>query len=202
MDTIFQQFDALHLWYLGNPSSPSCVGSLQLEDDGDGVSLHYSPAWLSSGFPLSEDLPLVNKRHHPPDILLSNSQRAAGAVDDARPDRWGEKVIRFVDKPERLSLMEYLYFAGDERFGALGVSTSEFEYLPRHTSPLPVLADAQHLSEVAQRVEAAEPLGVLEAKMVAGVNAGRNFPTLAGRIFPHPWEFWAFSPSLKTGTPF
>ena len=34
------------------------------------------------------------------------------------------------------------------------------------------------------------------------VNAGRNFPTLAGRIFPHPWEFWAFSPSLKTGTPF
>jgi len=33
-------------------------------------------------------------------------------------------------------------------------------------------------------------------------NAGRNFPTLAGRIFPHPWEFWAFSPSLKTGTPF
>ena len=168
MDTIFQQFDALHLWYLGNPSSPSCVGSLQLEDDGDGVSLHYSPAWLSSGFSLSEDLPLVNKRHHPPDILLSNSQRAAGAVDDARPDRWGEKVIRFVDKPERLSLMEYLYFAGDERFGALGVSTSAFEYLPRHTSPLPVFADAQHLSEVAQRVEAAEPLGVLEAKMVAG----------------------------------
>ena len=111
---------------------------------------------------------MVNKRHHPPDILLSNSQRAAGAVDDARPDRWGEKVIRFVDKPERLSLMEYLYFAGDERFGALGVSTSAFEYLPRHISPLPVLADAQHLSEVAQRVEAAEPLGVLEAKMVAG----------------------------------
>ena len=35
-----------------------------------------------------------------------------------------------------------------------------------------------------------------------GVNAGRNFPTLAGRIFPHPWEFWAVSPALKTGTPF
>ena len=66
MDTFPQQFDVLHLWYLGNPSSPSCVGSLHLEDDGDGVSLHYSPAWLYSGFPLSEDLPLVNKRHHPP----------------------------------------------------------------------------------------------------------------------------------------
>jgi hypothetical protein len=34
------------------------------------------------------------------------------------------------------------------------------------------------------------------------VNAGRNFPTLAGRIFPHHWEFWAVSPALKTGTPF
>ena len=34
------------------------------------------------------------------------------------------------------------------------------------------------------------------------VNAGRNFPTLAGRIVPHPWEFWAVSPALKTGTPF
>ena len=38
--------------------------------------------------------------------------------------------------------------------------------------------------------------------MVEVVNAGRNFPTLAGRIFPHPWEFWAVSPALKTGTPF
>ena len=73
-----------------------------------------------------------------------------------------------MDKPERLSLMKYLYFAGDERFGALGVSTSDVKYLPRLTSPLPVLADAQHLSEVALRIEAAEPLGVLEAKMVAG----------------------------------
>jgi len=168
MDIPTSQFEDLHLWFLSSPSCPRYIGALNLEDDGDGVSLHYNPTWLSSGFPLSEDLPLINKRHHPPDILLSNSQRAAGAVDDARPDRWEEKVIRFVDKPERLSLMEYLYFAGDERFGALGVSTSAFEYLPRHTSPLPVLAEAQHLSEVALRVEAAEPLGVLEAKMVAG----------------------------------
>ena len=31
-------------------------------------------------------------------------------MDDARPDRWGERVIRFIDKPPRLSLLEYLYF--------------------------------------------------------------------------------------------
>jgi serine/threonine-protein kinase HipA len=52
-------------------------------------------------------------------------------VDDARPDRWGEKVIRFLDKPGRLSLMEYLYYAGDDRFGALGVSRSSTSYIPR-----------------------------------------------------------------------
>ena len=38
------------------------------------------------------------------------------AVDDARPDRWGERVIRAIDRPERLSLMEFLYYAGDDRF--------------------------------------------------------------------------------------
>jgi hypothetical protein len=27
------------------------------------------------------------------------------------------------------------------------------------------------------------------------VNAGRNFLTLAGLIFPHPWGFWAVSPA-------
>ena len=104
----------------------------------------------------------------PPDILFTNIQRAAGAVDDARPDRWGEKVIRFVDQPECMSLMAYLYLAGDERFGALGVSTSALQYLPRAASPLPLLAEAQHLSEVASKIDAAEPLMLLEAKIVAG----------------------------------
>jgi serine/threonine-protein kinase HipA len=91
-----------------------------------------------------------------------------GAVDDARPDRWGEKVIRFVDKPKRLSLMEYLYYAGDDRFGALGVSTSSISYSPREVGPLPRLEDAQQLSEVVAKIEAAEPITPLEARMIAG----------------------------------
>lgn len=72
--------------------------------------------------PLSEELPPVDIEHMPPGRLTADAQRAVGAVDDARPDRRGE-VIRFVDKPKpkRLSLMEYLYYAGDDRFGALGV---------------------------------------------------------------------------------
>ncbi|MCD2339965.1 HipA domain-containing protein [Ideonella azotifigens] len=135
---------------------------------GKGVSLRYAQAWLHDGFALSEDLPLVDNEFLPPGRLGAEGPRAVGAVDDARPDRWGEKVIRFVDKPKRLSLMEYLYYAGDDRFGALGVSTSSSVYSPRAGSPLPRLDQAQQLSEVVAKIEASEPLSALEAKIIAG----------------------------------
>jgi serine/threonine-protein kinase HipA len=162
------RLDDLYLWYLGNPGTPRYVGALKLVAAGKGVSLHYGREWLDNGFALSEDLPLVDMEHMPPGRLVTDTQRAVGAVDDARPDRWGEKVIRFVDKPKRLSLMEYLYYAGDDRFGALGVSTSSSIYSPREVSPLPRLEDVQQLSEVAAKIEASEPITTLEAKMIAG----------------------------------
>ena len=162
------RFDDLFLWYLGDPASPRYVGELRLVSAGKGVSLRYGYEWLSSGFALSEDLPLVDNEFLPPGRLAADAQRAVGAVDDARPDRWGEKVIRFVEKPKRLSLMEYLYYAGDDRFGALGVSTSASIYSPRAAGPLPRLEDAQVLSEVAAKIEAAEPLSALEARIIAG----------------------------------
>ena len=162
------RLDELYLWHLGNPDAPRYVGALKLVAAGKSVSLHYGRAWLDSGFALSEDLPLVDMEHMPPGRLEADAQRAVGAVDDARPDRWGEKVIRFVDKPKRLSLMEYLYYAGDDRFGALGVSTSSSSYSPREVGPLPRLEDAQQLSEVVAKIEAAEPITALEARMIAG----------------------------------
>lgn len=162
------RLDDLYLWYLENPAAPRYVGALKLVSAGKGVSLHYGQDWLSSGFALSEDLPLLDNEFLPPGRLSSDVQRAVGAVDDARPDRWGEKVIRFVDKPKRVSLMEYLYYAGDDRFGALGVSTSASHYRPRAAGPLPRLEDAQQLSEVAAKIEASEPLTALEAKIIAG----------------------------------
>ena len=162
------RLDDLFLWYLGNPGTPRYVGALKLVAAGKGVSLHYDKEWLDNGFALSENLPLVDIEHLPPGRLDTDAQRAVGAVDDARPDRWGEKVIRFVDKPNRLSLMEYLYYAGDDRFGALGVSTSSSNYSPRAVSPLPRLEDAQQLSEVVAKIEAAEPITALEARIIAG----------------------------------
>lgn len=161
------RLDSLFLWYLGDALRPRYVGALNLVQAGKGVSLRYGKDWLLSGFALSEDMPLVDTEFMPPGRFLADAPRAAGAVDDARPDRWGEKVIRFIERPQRLSLMEYLYFAGDDRFGALGVSVSDQTYQPHGKGPLPRLEDVQSLSEVAAKIEAAEPLSNTEARMMS-----------------------------------
>jgi len=188
------RLDELYLWYLADPAAPRHIGVLKLVAAGKSVSLRYGPAWLEHGFALSEDLPLLDVEHLPPGRLAGDAQRAVGAVDDARPDRWGEKVIRFVDKPARLSLMEYLYYAGDERFGALGVSTSADTYLPREGGPLPRLAQAQQLSEVVAKIVASEPIDALEAKIVrAGGSLGGAKPKALIEIDGEQWVIKFFN---------
>jgi serine/threonine-protein kinase HipA len=161
------RYDNLYLWFLADPNVPRYVGQLRLVEAGKGVSLQYGSEWLAHGFPLSEDLVLADIEHLP-----RWKGMAVGAVDDARPDRWGERVIQYLDKPARLSLMEYLYYAGDDRFGALGVSTSDDTYTPRTKSPLPRLEQAQELSEVVHKVSARAPVSGLERQML---NAGGSF---------------------------
>ncbi len=161
------RYDDLYLWFLADPAVPRYVGQLRLVEAGKGVSLRYGADWLAGGFPLSEDLVLTDVEQLP-----RWKGMAVGAVDDARPDRWGERVIQYLDKPARLSLMEYLYYAGDDRFGALGVSTSEAAYAPRPQSPLPRLKQAQRLSEVVHKVSARAPVSSLERQML---NAGGSF---------------------------
>jgi serine/threonine-protein kinase HipA len=182
------RLDDLHLWYLGDPA-PRYVGALKLVAAGKGVSLRYASGWLSDGFALSEDLPLVDSEFFPPGRLSASDPRAVGAVDDARPDRWGEKVIRFIDKPKRLSLMELLYYAGDDRFGALGVSTTSASYTPRPGGPLPRLAQAQELSEVVAKIEAGDALTTLEAKIIEGGGSplGGAKPKALIDIDGEPW---------------
>ncbi len=159
--------NTLFLWFVADPMQPRLVGELKLVSAGKGVSLEYAASWLESGFALSEDLPLVAGEFLPRDKGM-----AAGAVDDARPDRWGERVIQFLDKPKRLSLMEFLYFAGADRFGALGVSTSRDEYLPRRNGPLPRLDSAQALSVIVAKIMAKESISAAERRMAT---AGGSF---------------------------
>jgi serine/threonine-protein kinase HipA len=154
--------DDLHLWWLGQPQAPVLIGTLRLLRATRGVSLQYAESWLRDGFALSEDLPLTDAEHLP-----AERDTAAGAVDDARPDRWGERVIRFVDKPPRLSLLEYLYFAGDERFGALAVSLSEQAYVPHRFGPLPSLRDVDEIHELVRKVLENEPVPESKRRLIA-----------------------------------
>jgi serine/threonine-protein kinase HipA len=168
----YRPTDRLYLWLLTVPSDPVPIGELNLVRESRGVSLRYADTWLERGFALSEDLPLIGE-----EFLPRDKETAVGAVDDARPDRWGERVIRFLDKPPRLSLLEYLYFAGDDRFGSLGVSTSAAEYLPRRLGPLPTLRDAARIQELIRSLQDNEPVPADERRLLApGVTMGGARP--------------------------
>ena len=78
-----------------------------------GVSLKYAALRIKAGFPQSEDLPLTDLKHLP-----QERDTTVGAVDDARPDHWGERVIPLLDRPPQLSLLEYNW-AGGQRLHAL-----------------------------------------------------------------------------------
>ncbi|MCG2578718.1 HipA domain-containing protein [Dechloromonas sp. XY25] len=177
----YQPADSLYLWWLADPAAPRLVGTLTLVKSLRGISLRYAPAWLAQGFALSEDLPLRDIE------FLPERDGIVGAVDDARPDRWGERVIRYLDKPPRLSLLEYLFFAGDERFGALGVSTSDRAYQPRWHGPLPSLGDVDELHELVRRVMNGEPVPADQKRLLAPGTLGGARPKALLEIDGRQW---------------
>jgi serine/threonine-protein kinase HipA len=192
----YQPQDRLFVWLLTRPQRPVPVGEINLLRTTQGVSLRYFESWLRRGFALSEDLPLIDQ-----EFLPAEKGLAAGAIDDARPDRWGERVIRVLDKPPRLSLLEYLYFAGDDRFGALGVSTSAEEYLPRRLGPLPQIEDADRIHELVRKVQANEPVPQAQRRLIApGVTLGGARPKALLNVADAQWVI-KFADGEPTDTP-
>jgi serine/threonine-protein kinase HipA len=154
MDKVYIPQDAMSLWWLGQGrQSPQLIGQIFLAEGNRKVGLEYSPTWLQQGFALSEDLPLGRGV-----FLPKERDMAAGAVDDARPDRWGERVIRKLYRPSRLSVLEYLYFAGDDRFGALGVSKATDAYQPSAGGAMAKLANLAEMEQAIAAVLADEKL--------------------------------------------
>lgn len=193
----YKPADQLYLWLLTQPAQPVLIGELNMVRTSRGVSLRYDAGWIERGFALSEDLPLLAGE----EFLPHEKDTAAGAVDDARPDRWGERVIKFLDKPPRLSLLEYLYFAGDDRFGALGVSTSRERYEPRHIGPLPRLGDAPLLHELVLKVLANEPIAAEQKRLITpGVTMGGARPKGLLAIDGEEWVV-KFADGEATDTP-
>ena len=152
--------DRMHVFWLQDPATPRLVGSLDLNPRLKGANFQYSSSWLEHGFSLSPDLPLR------PGEFLPEPEHLPGAVDDARPDRWGERVIRQIDAPKRLSILEYLFFAGDDRFGALGVSLQEDRYVPCGRDPAPHLGEVAAIYELVQAIEAGQQIDENRARLI------------------------------------
>lgn len=170
--SIYQPQNTMTLWWLGRPGLPVKIGHISLVPSLRSVGLRYDKEWVARGFPLSEDLPLKDV-----DFLPIAKDMAVGAVDDARPDRWGERVIRMLDRPVRTSLMEFLYFAGDDRFGALGVSLSEDAYHPHETGPLPRLSEIETIQDTIDRLLASEKIDDRLARLISpGASMGGARP--------------------------
>ena len=175
----------MSLWWLGDAQRPRRVGTISLQDQHRKVALRYDPAWRASpeGFALSEDLPLHDGLHLPP-----ARDSAAGAVDDARPDQWGERVIRLIERPPRLSLLEYLYFAGDDRFGALGVSLAANAYGPAPAAAMPRFDSLADMHQAVQRLLAGQAVGERERRLLQpGVSMGGVRPKSLMQIDGEAW---------------
>lgn len=185
MSQAYEPQDSMSLWWLGDPHAPQRIGTLSLQDQRRKVALTYDPTWLSSpqGFALSEDLPLRLGL-----ILPAERDTAAGAVDDARPDQWGERVIRLIERPARLSLLEYLYFAGDDRFGALGVSLQAESYVPALTAAMPSFDGLDDMHQAVQRVMAGDAVSEQQRRLLQpGVSMGGARPKSLMQIDGAPW---------------
>ncbi|GAO72974.1 type II toxin-antitoxin system HipA family toxin [Comamonas sp. E6] len=164
--------DQLYVWAMVNPAAPTLVGELSLSQlVADCATFTYTQDWWN--FALSEDMPIVQGQ------TFSTGERntAPGAIDDARPDRWGERIIRHIDRPARLSILEMLLFAGDDRFGALGVSTSAEQYIPRHLGPYPQLKDLAQLAAAVEDVQTQAPITAEIQRLIQpGVTLGGARP--------------------------
>ena len=179
----YEPKDQLSLWMLADPKNPISVGEISLALRGQGVALRYSRDWLENGFALSEDLPLADEV-----FLPRQKQEAAGAVHDARPDRWGERLICGFESASRMSLLELLLFAGADRFGALGVSDRLDEYSPWAPSPIPTLDDLPAMQEAIRKVLFNEAVGESGQRLLQpAVGLGGARPKSIVEIDGQPW---------------
>jgi len=152
--------DRMFLFWLHDPSAPRLVGSLDLSQRLQGGAFQYAGDWLKAGFSLSPDLPLM------PGDFFPEPEHLPGAIDDARVDRWGERVIRHIEAPRRLSILEYLFFAGDDRFGALGISVEEGRHVPCASGPAPHLGDVPAIYELVQAIELGQKVDQNRARLI------------------------------------
>jgi serine/threonine-protein kinase HipA len=97
-------------------------------------------------------------------------------------------VIRLIERPARLSLLEYLYFAGDDRFGALGVSLQTDVYVPAASVAMPSFDSLADMYQAVQRVIAGEAVNEQQRRLLQpGVTMGGARPKSLMQIDGVSW---------------
>lgn len=160
--------ETMFVWWLGDPAHPQRIGQVDLLHSGrhGPASFTYDPHWQDEGFPLCPSLPLDGPVFTPeyPMVL-------PGAIADAMPDRWGQNMILYLDHPARAAAIDYLYYAGDCRFGALGISLSASSYEPCKVKPLIDAASLEEANAIIQRIVSKEPANEKERLLVESAKA-------------------------------
>jgi len=154
--------EEMTVWNLKDPTKPERVGYVRLIRGSTNGSFSYDKSWLENGYPLCPNMPLSQK-----EFLPSQDFNLPFALDDAMPDRWGQNMIMYLDRPARLSAIDYLYYAGDSRFGALGVSLSKSHYEPCKTHPLPGADSIEEASCIIDRILEKLPVNERERLLMA-----------------------------------
>lgn len=122
------------------PGAVDPVPAGRLVSEGEVITFNYGRSYLDrpGAIPLSlPELPLRRGRQRP-----QGAMRVAGAIRDAGPDAWGQRVIlaRHVGRldrsrdPDELGLLTYLLESNSDRIGALDFQESPDAYVPRSSS--------------------------------------------------------------------
>jgi len=111
-------------------------------------------------------------------------------------------MIRTFDRPVRLSLMEYLYFAGDDRFGALGVSRSDHSYAPHMMGPLPQLPDLGSIEDSIAKIFSGAPVNDQWIRLIKpGASMGGARPKALIELSGAEWVLKFREEGESTDTP-
>lgn len=149
----------LSAWWLADPASPVRIGDV-----------HLLPGQKQCVFVFNGEIPAnwitphpLNARH---EWLPPGDRGLPPFVEDCCPDRWGQLVIRKIEKPTRLAPIDYLYLAGDGRFGALGFSADDTRYIPCESSPALPLESLEEIDTLIRRIRAGEKVDERQRRLI------------------------------------
>lgn len=183
--SILADFSRLTVWWLSNPEHPVRVGALELQGNGRSCLFSYDQGWIQSGgAEISPEFEGVRSGTRPIAPIAGDLH---SVFEDCGPDRWGRLLIRRLEKPPRLSSLDFLFLSGDQRFGALGFSIDPNRY-EVGSAALPTLESLEELSSVFDRVSAGERVDERQRRLIVQSRSLGGARPKA--LVPHNGRLW------------